>query len=342
MNTPDRQQTPAFHVGGVPVYGRAILAPMAGYSDVPYRAICRAFGSAMNYTEFVAVESLQSDRPNAAWRLLDRDPDDSPMVFQIFGNDAGKILRAAQRIEAWGPDIIDINMGCSTRRVSGRGAGVGMMRQPALVAATFRLLSHHLSVPISGKIRLGWEDTRNYLEIARIMEDNGAALIAIHPRTREQKYDGEADWSAIAALKAAVGVPVIGNGDVRRPAQLRRMLAETGCDGVMVGRGAIGNPWIFAGIDRDDLSPPLVVATIRRHLGEMVRYYGPRHGVLKFRKHLKRYLAELDAGALVRPLLTARTAGEIEALLGHLPARVGGATGRRSPQSGRQRATPAY
>ena len=307
---------PDFWVRDIPIYGKTILAPMAGYSDVPYRAICRAFGSAMQYTEFVAVEMLQSDKRNSYWRLLDRKPDESPMVFQIFGSDAGKILNAAQRIEQWGPDIIDINMGCSTRKVSGRGAGVGMMRDPRLVAETFRLLTQHLSCPVTGKIRLGWEDRRNYLEIGRIMADNGAALIAIHPRTKEQKYGGEADWSAIAALKQAVDVPVIGNGDVTESVHAAEMMAATGCDGVMIGRGAMGNPWIFAGIHRANLAFPEIAQTIRRHLAEMVAYYGEKHGLLKFRKHVSQYLGEIDALAdLLPPLLLAHNVPAFLALL---------------------------
>lgn len=298
MDTP-----PDFWVRDIPVYGRTMLAPMAGYSDVPYRAICRAFGSAMHYTEFVAVEMLQSNRPNSYWRLLDRLPGEQPMVFQIFGNDARQILNAAQRIEQWGPDIIDINMGCSTRQVSGRGAGVGMMRNPRLVAETFRLLTQHLSVPVTGKIRLGWEDAPNYLEIGRIMVDNGAALVAIHPRTKEQKYGGKADWEAIAALKQAVNVPVLGNGDVTEPAQAAQMLAVTGCDGVMIGRGAIGNPWIFAGKKRTDLTFAEIAHTIRLHLAEMVAYHGEKHGLLKFRKHLNHYLAGLPPLADLLPRL---------------------------------------
>ena len=162
------QDPPAFYVGDVPVFGDVVLAPMAGFADVPTRALCRRFGSAMNYSEFVAVEDI-INHSSRALSLLDFTADDRPMVFQIFGNDARRILLAAQQIEELGPDIIDINMGCSTRRVSGRGSGVGMMRNPELIAETFRLLSTHLTVPVTGKIRLGWEDKQNYLEVARIL-----------------------------------------------------------------------------------------------------------------------------------------------------------------------------
>ncbi|MCA9986413.1 MAG: tRNA-dihydrouridine synthase family protein [Anaerolineales bacterium] len=281
---------PKFYVRDIPVYGDTILSPMAGYSDVPYRQVCRAFGSAMHYTEFVAVEMLLTRKPNRYWELLHKAPGEKPMVFQIFGNNPQTILAAAQRIEAWGPDIIDINMGCSTRRVSGRGAGVGMMRQPEVIAETFALLNRHLQVPITGKIRLGWDEQKNFLEIGRILEDNGAALIAIHGRTKEQKYNGRADWDAIAALKQSVSVPVIGNGDVREPADIDRMLAYTGCDGVMIGRGAIGNPWLLARKSREDLTVAELFAAIRLHLAAMLAYYDTSHAIIMFRKHLRRYV----------------------------------------------------
>lgn len=314
---------PTFWVRDVPVYGDVILSPMAGYSDVPYRAICRVYGSCMQYTEFVPVEMLLG-KPNALWRALDKKEDEFPVVFQIFGNSAELILRAAQRIETWGPHIIDINMGCSTRRVSGRGAGVGMMLQPDLVARTFQLLSHHLSVPISGKIRLGWDGQQNYQEIAHIMADNGAALVAIHGRTKEQKYEGQANWDAIATLKQQLSIPVIGSGDVAAPADIDRMKAYTGCDAVMIGRGSIGNPWIFARRERGDLTPGEWANTLRQHGQEMVAYHGEKHGLMQLRKHIKRYLEGIEvlsafASRLLQALrwpLFADLVNEMEAVLG--------------------------
>jgi tRNA-dihydrouridine synthase B len=296
---------PVFHIDNIPIYGDAILAPMAGYSDVPYRALCRVYGSAMNYTEFVPVEGLMGKkRDNRFWRRLDRKAGEHPIVFQIFGNNAQKILDAALRIQELGPDIIDVNMGCSTRRVSGRGAGVGMMPQPGLVCETFQLLSSYLDVPVSGKIRLGWDEKqRNFVEIARIMEDNGAALIAMHARTKRQKYGGRADWEAIAELRAGVSVPVIGNGDVHKPEDIQAMKEQTGCDAVMIGRAAIGNPWIFALKNKEDLSRQEILDGVRLHAQEMVNYYGEEQGLVLFRKHLKRYLDELSGSDALLPHL---------------------------------------
>jgi len=314
---------PTFWVRDVPVYGDVILSPMAGYSDVPQRAICRAYGSSMNYTEFISTEELLGGYKRA-WGLLDFTPEDRPLVFQIFGNDAQMILRAAQMIEEKGPDIIDINMGCSTRRVSGRGAGVGMMRDPDLIANTFQLLTKHLTVPVTGKMRLGWDDNKNYLEIARIVEDNGGSLIALHGRTKEQKYEGQANWDALAELKQSVSIPVIGSGDITTPADIEAMKTHTGCDAVMIGRGAIGNPWIFARQERNELPFSEVIKAIRIHFREMLAYHGNPFGMTLFRKHLKQYLNGLPpTEPLYNEMIVAKTAAAFETLLACLETEFG-------------------
>lgn len=312
MNSP----IPIFYIRDIPVYGDTILSPMAAYSDVPYRAICRRFGSAMHYTEFVPTEALLH-QPNPLWRRLDGHPDgERPLIFQIFGHDARLILQAAQRIEAWGPDIIDINMGCAAPRISENGAGVGMMRQPKLIAETFRLLTKHLTVPVTGKLRLGWdESSKNYLEIGKILVDNGAALLALHGRTRVQNYRGEADWDAIAQLKQSVSVPVIGNGDVKTAVDIDKIKAYTGCDGVMIGRAALGNPWIFSRQERETVTFLQVTAVIRQHLQESIAYYGNPTGLLTFRRHLKHYLSGLALKPFLRPMLATEDVVEFEDLL---------------------------
>ena len=309
--------TPTFHIHHLPIYGDTILSPMAAYSDVPFRAICRQFGAALHYTEFVPTEALLGD-PNPLWRRLDVHPaGEQPMVFQIFGNDARQILAAAQRIEAWGADIIDINLGCSVPKVSEKGAGVGMMRQPQLVAETFRLLSKHLTVPVTGKLRLGWdEDSQNYLEIAKIMVDNGAALVALHGRTRSQKYRGRADWDAIAKLKQAVPVPVLGNGDVQTVADIDRLKAYTGCDGVMIGRAALGNPWLLGRIEREELTFGQMTAVFRQHLHEALAYYGTTDGLQNINRHLKKYLSGLALKPFLRSFQKVESVSAFEDLLG--------------------------
>lgn len=256
----------------------------------------------MHYTEFVAADSLLAP-PNPHWRRLDKHPDEYPLVFQIFGNNAQKLLDAAEKIIDWGPHIIDINMGCSVPRVSEHGAGVGMMLKPKLVADTFSLLAKHLPIPVTGKIRLGWDSTqKNFLEIAKVMEENGASLIAMHGRTKAQKYGGNADWDALARLKQQCSVPVIGNGDVKCADDIDAMLDYTGCDAVMIGRAAIGNPWLFSRRDRDQIGIAERFETIRLHLRESVDYYGEAQGLYLFERHLRKYMFALPAKQLFREL----------------------------------------
>jgi len=188
--------------------------------------------------------------------------------------------------------LIDINLGCSSKNVAGRGAGAGLLRTPLKIARIFRLLSRALDIPVTGKIRLGWDDDcRNYLLVARIIEENGGSLIAVHGRTKQQAYGGQADWDAIAEIRQAVSVPVIANGDVRTVADIERIKAHTRCPAVMIGRGAIGNPWIFSRLDREQVPFAEVRKVLHRHLELSQYFYGPERGLVVFRKHARRYLA---------------------------------------------------
>lgn len=291
---------PDFYIKNIPIYGRAILSPMASYSDLPFRSLCRQFGSAISYTEFVAVESILHRNRKAMDRLV-YDPAERPVTFQIFGNDVELIRQAALQIEALKPDIIDVNMGCSAKNVAARGAGAGLLRTPAKIAEIFRVLTGQLSVPVTGKIRLGWDEkSLNYLEVAKILEDNGASAIAVHGRTKVQSYNGAANWDAIGEIKQAVRIPVIGNGDVERVEDIARLRAHTGCDAVMIGRAAVGNPWIFAGKNMDEVTVADRIGLIRRHLKAMVEFYGPERGLILFRKHVVKYTRGLYGGAQVR------------------------------------------
>ncbi|HAV77136.1 MAG TPA: tRNA dihydrouridine synthase DusB, partial [Anaerolineae bacterium] len=207
-------RTPNFYIRDVPIYGDAILAPMDGYSDWPFRSICRALGSAMSYTEFVKVEKILSRSKEPAKRLYFEEAE-RPITFQIYGDDPDLILKAALKIEPLNPDIIDLNMGCPAKSIADRGAGVGMMPTPEKIAETFKKLTSALKVPVTGKIRLGWDTNKNYKLIARIVEEEGGSLIAIHGRTKEQRYSGNANWDAVAEVKSSAKIPVIGSGDVR-------------------------------------------------------------------------------------------------------------------------------
>ncbi|HMQ53583.1 MAG TPA: tRNA dihydrouridine synthase DusB [Anaerolineae bacterium] len=301
---------PTFWVSNIPVHGDVILSPMAGFSDKPYRLICREYGSAMSYTEFVSVQAINNGNERT-WQMLAFDPSERPMTFQIFGADETAIEAAARRIEQLGPDIIDINMGCSVPKVSGKGAGAALLRDPAKIGRIFKRLSQALSVPVTGKIRLGWdEDSLNYLEVAKVLEDNGASLIAVHGRTKAQAYTGTANWDAIAQIKQAVRIPVIGNGDVACVADIERMKRQTGCDAVMIARAAIGNPWIFQGKDLDQVSLAEKASLIYRHLQLMLDFYGRERGLVLFRKHVVKYVRGLAHSAEVKTRLITCTQPE--------------------------------
>lgn len=307
---------PSFKIGPLPIYGRAILSPMDGYSDLPFRGLCRRLGSALSYTEFVSCIDVLTERHDLSLRLTYAEWE-RPIVFQLFDDDPARMLAAARQVRHLNPDIIDVNMGCSARNITARGAGAGLLQTPEKIAAIFKALTAEMTIPITGKIRLGWdEENRNYLEVARIIEDNGGALLAVHGRTRAQSYGGEADWDAIAEIKRAVSIPVLGNGDVRMVEDIHRMREHTGCDGVLIGRAAIGNPWLFAELDRADVPAEQVRATMLEHLETMLSFYGREQGLILFRKHAKQYISPypLD-NASRRRLLTATEPGDFISLL---------------------------
>lgn len=281
-------------LGSIPVQGDLVLAPMDGFSDLPFRSICREHGSAISYTAFVgAIELLTG--VDAAWHELSYLPDERPVIFQLFDSDENRLLQAAQQVMRLNPDAVDINMGCSVRKVAGRGAGAGLLRDPAKIESILRTLVHALDVPVTAKIRLGWDDhERNYLQVARAIEASGASLLAVHGRTRAQGYSGTADWDAIAEIKASISLPVIGNGDVRTIDDIERIKSHTGCEAVMIGRAAMGNPWIFERRPRNEVSPVELARVIDLHLTRMLEFHGPATGMIRFRKHLKRYLAPLE------------------------------------------------
>lgn len=313
MNPPD------FYVGSIPIYGRTILSPMDGFSDLPFRSLARRLGSAMSYTEFVNAIDVVAGHAYVGKRLTYSEAE-RPITFQIFDDEPERLLRAALILRERNPDIIDINMGCSAKCVSGRGAGAGLLREPQKIAAIFSTLSKELDIPITGKIRLGWdEENLNYLDVAKIIEDNGGKLLAVHGRTKQQAYRGEANWKAIAEIKSALSIPVIGNGDVRTVADIARIREFTGCDAVMIARGAIGNPWIFAGLDREEVSPDQVRETMLMHLDAMLNFYGAERGLIQFRKHASKYISPYGLSDSQREqLLTSETVEQFTALLDKL------------------------
>ncbi len=313
--------SPSFSIGPVPVYGDLVLSPMDGFSDMPFRSICRELGSALSYTEFINALDILQGRPKIE-RKFTFLPEERPVVFQVFDDNPDRLLKAALYLQEFDPDVIDINMGCSARDVSGRGAGAGLLRTPLKIARIFKKLSTALHVPVTGKIRLGWDDAgRNHTLTARIIQENGGALVAVHGRTKAQGYGGQADWDAIAEVKQAVSIPVLGNGDVHSVADIERLKAYTGCDGVMIGRAAIGNPWIFARLERLQVPPEQVREMMLRHLERMLSFYEGDYGLVLFRKHASRYLSPFPLGQEQRQrLLTAARPDEFLELLDSLVA----------------------
>lgn len=312
----EKNTQPQFYVGDIPIYGDAILSPMDGFSDMPFRRMCRRLGSAMSYTEFINANTILHREMDELLKLK-FNKDEKPVVIQIFDNDVDNLEKAALKLMSLEPDIIDINMGCSAPKVANKGSGAGLLRDPKKIGEIFNRLSKSLPVPVTGKIRIGWdEENLNYLEVSKIIEDNGGQLIAVHGRTKVQAYLGNANWDAIAEIKQHVSIPVIGNGDIKVVADIDKMKAYTNCDAVMIGRAAIGNPWIFNKQDRIEVSIEQVRLAMGEHLIEMIKFHGETRGLRLFRKHTKKYISTFRLPRKIRvSILTCEKIEDFNALL---------------------------
>jgi tRNA-dihydrouridine synthase B len=295
--------------------GKLILAPLAGVSDTIFRRLCRENGADIVVTEMVSAKGLLCD-PDRTGRYLSFDEKERPVGAQLFGADPGEIAEAAAEVARRGFDFVDINMGCPVRKVTGGGSGAAILSNPRLAGEIARAAVRASGVPVTAKIRSGFGTERGtYLEVSRELFEAGVAAVTLHPRHRGQMFAGAADWGHIAALKKSFpDRVVIGNGDVRAPGDAARMLALTGCDGVMVGRAAMGNPWIFASLRAEVAAPalralpapgtssPTVLERrelILRHGDEMFLRHGPR-GIKEMRKHLAWYSRGIRGGAAFR------------------------------------------
>ena len=295
-----------FSLGRVRVDRPLIQAPLDGISDSPYRRITRELGSPLSITEFINALDVVHKAPGLAARIA-FDPAERPIVFQLFDEDPQRIIDAAAILEErCRPDLFDVNMGCSVRRVANRGAGAGLLCHPDKVERIVDGLVKRVQVPVTVKIRLGWDmQSQNYLTIGKIAQDHGAVMITLHARTRQQQFSGQSDLRAIAALKQELQIPVVGNGDVTTMAEARQMLQETGCDAVMVGRAAIYNPWIFAGFNLDEVPPELFRETCLKQLQYMMSFHGDKRGCMIYRKFARRALLHIGADEVaIHDLLT--------------------------------------
>jgi tRNA-dihydrouridine synthase B len=295
-------------IGSVKLDNNVFLAPMAGITDRPFRILCKEQGCGLSYTEMVSAKGLFYHNKRTQ-NLLCIQPEDKPVAVQLFGSDPGLLAEEAARLCEKGADIIDINMGCPTPKIVKNGDGCALMQKPALVAEIVKRTASAVKVPLTIKIRKGWDQSSvNAPEIARIAEANGAAAIAVHGRTRDQFYSGAADWEIIAQIKKDLSIPVIGNGDVFTPEDAAAMLERTGCDAVMIGRGARGNPWIFKRSlklinEGTSIQPPdikEVLAMIRRHADLCIEHKGERIALREMRKHVGWYLKGFRNAASLR------------------------------------------
>lgn len=295
-------------IGNVELEKPLILAPMAGVTDLPFRLLCREQGCGAMYTEMVSAKAIYYKNRNTK-SLMEVHPDEGPVALQLFGSDPDILSRMAAQVEDGPYAWIDINMGCPVPKVVGNGEGSALMKDPMLVERILTALVKRVKKPVTIKIRKGFDDSQiNAVEIARIGESCGVAAVAVHGRTREQYYSGRADWEIVRQVKESVKIPVIGNGDVFAPEDAARIMEETGCDGVMIARGARGNPWIFSRslhyLETGNI-PPLpsvqeIQEEILRHLKLQIQYKGPYLGLMEMRKHVAWYTAGLPHSAALR------------------------------------------
>ena len=304
-------------IGTISIPRTAALAPMAGVADRAFRELCRDYGSAVSVGEMVSAKGLcYGDRKSG--ELLVLGEAERPGAVQLFGDDPDILAEAARRALAWRPDWIDLNMGCPAPKITGSGAGSALMKDPEKAGRRVRAVADAVPLPVTVKFRKGWDAAHvNAVEFARICEANGAAALTVHGRTREQMYQPGADWDIIRAVKAAVAIPVIGNGDVTDAESAAAMYAATGCDLVMVGRAALGRPWVFRQIERylaDGTllpDPPLEerMAVLLRHAELAIRYKGEGIAMREIRRHAFAYMKGVRGGADFR-----RRAGLVSSL----------------------------
>jgi nifR3 family TIM-barrel protein len=317
-----------------------LLAPMAGYTHRPFRLLCRRLGAGLVYTELTSVDGLVREAP-AAWHMLATDPGERPVAAHLYGRDPETFARAAAMVEARGGfDLIDINAGCPVPKVVARGAGAGLLKEPKRLFAIVRAVRAAVSLPVTVKTRIGWSARApDLLDLARGLEEAGAEALALHARPTKQRHSGEADWEAIAAVRQVLRIPVIGNGGVRTPEEAMTRLRESGVDAVMIGRGALGNPWIFEGAaarwhGQEPRRPSLAerravalehldglvrlaheettwrrrsrfepeTAGARRFRGHLVHYFSGFPGATQMRRHLNEVRSPADIAALIAAL----------------------------------------
>lgn len=311
-------------IGNVTVENNVFLAPMAGVTDLPFRLLCKEMGCGLVYSEMVSAKGILYDNENTK-KLLDVEEKEHPVAVQLFGSDPEILGQMAKKIADHPIDILDVNMGCPAPKIVKNGEGSALTKTPELVGEIVAAMTAAQKKPVTIKIRKGFDQMHlNAVEVAKIAEKNGAAAIAVHGRTREQFYSGKADWDVIKAVKEAVQIPVIGNGDVVTPQDAKNLLTYTGCDAIMVGRAAQGNPWIFQRIlhfleTGETLPEPTTKERVEKalcHARMLIDYKGDYIGIREMRKHMAWYLKGQPDAAWMRGKINAIVSyEEMEALL---------------------------
>ncbi|XDD46517.1 tRNA dihydrouridine synthase [Leptospira sp. WS39.C2] len=282
-------------VGNVTIEGDVALSPMAGISDSPYRQISRRFGSAFSYTEFVSTEQLKIGNVKTLDMFRFQEME-RPIVFQIFGSDLDTVVHASEIAAERNPDIIDLNMGCSVSKVSHNGSGAGLLKNIRLAGQMIEGIRLRTGLPVTAKIRLGWDSlTLNYLETVKVLEGSGVSAISVHGRTKAMAYTGIADWNAIGEIKSRANVPIYGNGDVQTYQEAIDKKKQYGVDLILIGRKAIGNPWVFGKIAKKNIPWLQIKSVILEHLDSMLDFYPSTddYALILFRKHFIKYIENL-------------------------------------------------
>jgi len=295
-------------IGEIQMENPFVLAPMAGVTDLPFRKLCKEQGAGLICTEMVSAKAISFHNKNTE-ALMEMDPSEHPVSLQLFGSEPGLMAEVAKSIEERPFEILDINMGCPVPKVVNNGEGSALLKNPKLIGKIIKAVSGAIRKPVTAKMRIGFEGYPvDPVEIAKIMEDSGAAAIAVHGRTRQQYYSGHADWDTIRKIKEAVRIPVIGNGDVDSPEKAEALLKETGCDAVMIGRAVRGNPWIFRELNHYFLtgeklprpSAEEIREMILRHARMQIEIKGEFTGIREMRKHVAWYTAGMRHSAGLR------------------------------------------